>query len=257
MKLNNTDAAQMLEDLDKSRTSSDLYQCLIDTSQRMGFTFFALTEHINTGPSHREPINIVHYPQRWDGMFRRKRLFGVDPVHRASNTRALGFLWSDVPRLIPMSKTDHRIFELARGNGLGDGFTVPSNVPGYLNGSCSFGMKVGQRIDRQDLPMVHFVGTAAFEAARRLQYGRSTQPPTPPRLTDRQLDCVALFCRGLTTAQIAKALNVSAETVVQHIKDAGLRYGVRRRTPLAVRALFDGSLSFTDVMPPKSPHSWG
>lgn len=149
---------------------------------------------------------------------------------------------------------DHIVFELARDNGLGDGYTVPANIPGYLNGSCSFGMKVGHSIDCEQVPVLHFIGTAAFEAARRIYYGRDAQGLSAPRLTDRQLDCVALFSQGLTTVEIGGALNISVETVNQHIKDAGIRYGVRRRTPLAVRALFDGSLSFTDVLPGKSPH---
>ena len=37
------------------------------------------------------------------------------------------------------------------------------------------------------------------------------------------------------------------ETVIQHVKDARDRYGVTKRTLLAIRALFDGQISFADV----------
>jgi LuxR family quorum-sensing system transcriptional regulator CciR len=38
-----------------------------------------------------------------------------------------------------------------------------------------------------------------------------------------------------------------AGTVIQHVKDARDRYGVTKRTLLAIRALFDGQISFADV----------
>jgi hypothetical protein len=43
------------------------------------------------------------------------------------------------------------------------------------------------------------------------------------------------------------------DSVIQHIKDARDRYGVTKRTMLTVRALFDGSISFADIMSRKSP----
>jgi LuxR family quorum-sensing system transcriptional regulator CciR len=36
--------------------------------------------------------------------------------------------------------------------------------------------------------------------------------------------------------------------VVQHLKDARDRYGVSKRTQLAVHALFNGTISFLDVL---------
>lgn len=35
--------------------------------------------------------------------------------------------------------------------------------------------------------------------------------------------------------------------MIQHVKDARDRYGVTKRTLLAIRALFDGQISFADV----------
>lgn len=43
-------------------------------------------------------------------------------------------------------------------------------------------------------------------------------------------------------------LGVSHETVIQHLKHARERYGVQKRALLAVRALFDGLISFSDIL---------
>ena len=72
--------------------------------------------------------------------------------------------------------------------------------------------------------------------------------PPAPQLTDRQIECVALVARGKTDGEIGQILGVGTETVTQHVKDARDRYGVTKRTMLTVRALFDGAISFADIL---------
>src|SRR3546814_18243077 len=58
------------------------------------------------------------------------RALGVsDPVHRASHVTSVGFRWSRMPGMIPFTAEDRRVLALGREQGLGDGFTVPANVP--------------------------------------------------------------------------------------------------------------------------------
>ena len=101
-------------------------------------------------------------------------------------------------------------------------------------------------LDQRQLPLVQLIGSFAFEAARRLS--RQTQAPCEgPSLTERQAECVALVARGKTDWEISQILGIGQETVIQHVKDARDRYGVTKRTLLAIRALFDGQISFADV----------
>ena len=53
--------------------------------------------------------------------------------------------------------------------------------------------------------------------------------------------------RGKGDWEISRILEVSEETVARHIKQACARYGVNKRTLLAIRTLFDGTLTFTDI----------
>ena len=69
-----------------------------------------------------------------------------------------------------------------------------------------------------------------------------------PVLTDRQRDCVLWAARGKSDWEISRILGVGQETVIRHLKQARERYGVSKRTSLAIRALFDGTLTFTDIL---------
>src|SRR3546814_7855465 len=62
-------------------------------------------------------------------------------------------------------------------------------------------------------------------------------------LTDRQRDCVLWAARGKGDWEISRILGVGEETVARHIKLGCARYGVNKRTLLAIRALFDGTLT--------------
>ena len=66
-------------------------------------------------------------------------------------------------------------------------------------------------------------------------------------MTDRQRDCVMWAARGKGDWEISRILEVSEETVARHIKQACARYDVNKRTLLAIRTLFDGTLTFTDI----------
>ena len=69
-----------------------------------------------------------------------------------------------------------------------------------------------------------------------------------PKLTDRQRDCVFWAARGKSDWEIAQILGIGHETVIQHLKQARERYGVTKRTMLAVSTLFDGTISFIDIL---------
>lgn len=94
--------------------------------------------------------------------------------------------------------------------------------------------------------VAQLVGGLAFEAARRIAQPRRAPQPTMP-MTDRQRDCVLWAARGKTDWEISRILGVSHETVIQHLKHARERYGVQKRAHLAVMALFDGTICFSDI----------
>lgn len=227
------------------KDSAALAQLMADITKAMGFRHYALVHHVDLKPAIRS-VHVVDYPPDWVERFQARRLYASDPIHRASHRTNVGFAWSAVQSIITLTAADRSILAEAHEAGLGDGFTIPAHIPGELNGSCSFAMAPGEMLDHRQLPLVQLVGSFAFEAARKIS--RIHEPQSEwPSLTERQAECVALVARGKTDWEISQILGIGQETVIQHVKDARDRYGVTKRTLLAIRALFDGQISFADV----------
>lgn len=236
-----------VSDVSGVATEADLAKALHEITEELGFGYFALTHHVDIRHAPQPAIRLDNYPKDWAEYFDAHGLGSSDPVHRASHLTGVGFAWSKLPGLIELTPRDHEILALARRNGIGDGFTVPAHIPGESNGSCSFATHADLEIRPDKLPIAQLVGAFAFEAARRLWRMRGAVAPPRP-LTDRQRDCVLWAARGKTDWEIAKILGISQETVINHLRHARERYGVTKRTMLAVAALFDGTISFTDVL---------
>jgi len=236
-----------VRDVSEVRAEAELAELLAQISLEMGFAYFALTHHVDIPRAPAPVIRLSNYPDDWVEYFDEQKLGPSDPVHRASHLTSVGFTWSRMSNLIALTPRDHQILELAAGRGIGDGFTIPAHVPGESNGSCSFAAATNCPLSEKHLPIAQLVGAFAFEAARRIWRMRDAILSPLPVLTDRQRDCVVWAARGKSDWEIARILDISHETVIQHLKHARERYGVTKRTLLAVHTLFDGTISFTDI----------
>lgn len=228
-------------------SEDELAAALLPVADAMGFRYFALTHHVDIGRALRPAIRLHNYPAAWVDYFDEHKLGPSDPVHRASHVTSLGFSWADVPRMIEITSADRQLLERAAGEGIGAGFTIPAHVPGEANGSCSFATRAGEPLPYHVLPLAQLIGAFAFEGARRIWRMRSLAPRPQRPLTDRQRDCVLWAARGKSDWEISRILGIAQETVTDHLKQARERYGVGKRTPLALHAIYDGSITFVDV----------
>lgn len=191
-------------------------------------------------------IHLENYPPAWSARFIQNRQFLDDPVLLASLRTNVGFAWDAIPKMIRLTSGQREIFEAAAREGLGTGFTVPANIPGESCGSISFVMPPGRALPERGLLAAELIGAYAFEAARRM---RCPIPETePPRLTERQRECLIWAARGKTDGEIATILGIGEETVTKHMNAARERYDVVRRQQLIVAALFDGQISFLETL---------
>jgi LuxR family quorum-sensing system transcriptional regulator CciR len=234
-----------VRDVRKLDSEEELAAALAEVAAELGFRYFALTHHVDVRRS-SGAIRMHNYPDGWAEWFDSQSLGTTDPVHRASNLTSVGFIWSALPKMIALTRQDRSVLELARKEGIGEGFTVPAHVPGEAHGSCSFACGAGEPFADEHLPLLQLVGAFAFEAARRMRRDRFSDGPI--QLTDRQRECVMWAARGKSDWEIAKVLGVSEATVGEHLRHAYERYGVGKRTLVAVHALFDGTIGFLDVL---------
>lgn len=241
-------AVQFARLVEAANNVDDMAAAMKGVTAKLGFQYFALTHHVDVAALGDSAIRIHDYPLQWADYYDANALAVCDPVHRASHVTSVGFCWSNIPQMIPLTASDKHILAMGREEGIGDGFTVPAHVPGEARGSCSFANEASRPMPERMLPLAQLAGAFAFEGARRLWTARGHLPAPPaPVLTDRQRDCLLWVARGKGDWEVGRILGVSEETVARHIKQACERYGVNKRTLLAIRALFDGTLTFTEI----------
>lgn len=214
---------------------------------RIGCSWFALSHHVDFLAAPRKGIRIHNYPEDWARWFDERKLGLTDPVHRVSQRRVAGFLWQDMAELIAPRPEDASILQRARRHGIYDGLTIPAHLPGEAHGSVTFAWDADGSASADALCFAQMIGAFAFEAARRTARSLAEAQRPRPQLTGRQLECVRWAARGKSDWAIAQILGLSEATVREHLRHARARYAAPTRTSLAIRALFDGLISFGDV----------
>jgi LuxR family quorum-sensing system transcriptional regulator CciR len=232
------------------RELGQLEERLIRMTRDLGFDHFALGHHVDLRASAEDALRLSNYQSEWIERALTERYYANDPIHRASTRTATGFLWSDVAKLIHLTRRDREILKAARGYGLSEGFTVPVHVPGEYRGTCSFGASSFERLVLNALPLATMISSYAFEAGRRIlrdQRQMPSQSDAVPILTDRQHDALVLVARGKADSEIAQLLGISPATAHEHVENIRRAYGNAQRPYLVVRALFDGQISYGEV----------
>lgn len=242
-----SDVQTFVREANRVSRLEDLKHLLTGMVEALGFQHVALVHHVNLAGPPAKAVEIVDYPEAWKAQVQGLGYFSDDPVLAACQRSAAAFRWSEVDRIVALNPRQREILDAAAGSGLGDGFTVPVNVPGEFLGSCSFGVRRGLELPEQALPAAQYVGCFAFEAARRIRRA-AVADSERPKLTPRQFDCLVLAAQGKSDWDIGRLLGISPETAHQHIETAKRRYGVATRTQLVVRALFESQLTFADVV---------
>lgn len=217
-------------------------------TRELGFDYFALLHHASLASPRPGLIRLDTYPPGWGGELVARGLIGADPVHHACARTNVGFAWAELPGLAVIGRRQREIFEQSRRFGIGDGFTVPANVPGEPGGSCSFAVRPDRELPRDRVRSAELIGAHAFRAARRIHdYPASGRRP---ELSPRERQCVRLVAAGKTDWEIAAILRISVETAHQYVKRARAAYDVVSRAQLAACGLRDALVSFDEAIPP-------
>jgi LuxR family quorum-sensing system transcriptional regulator CciR len=246
-----SDVNSFIERSRQCRTADDLRRIMEAITLEMGFHSYALFQHArHFSWTNTRLLAISNYSRAWLEYFFEQKFTSEDPVHVASYRTSIGFRFNQIPTLIALSDRQREILAATRREGMTDGFCVPAHIPGETNGTCTFVVRDSAPLPEANLPMAQLVGGFAYEAARQIQSSGEDVLRNSPSLkvTTRQLECIVLVARGKTDWEIAKILGVQEQTVSDHIDAARMRCGVSRRTELVVHALYNGYITFNDIL---------
>jgi DNA-binding CsgD family transcriptional regulator len=225
-----------------------LAMLVADAARELGFDHFALLHHASLCCDTARLIRIDNYPGGWEQELRANDLIGDDPVHLACGRTNIGFCWTDLSSLVPLTARHRDILDRSARFGIGQGFTIPANVPGEPGGSCSFAVRAGRPLPQARLLCAEQIGAHAFGAARRIHdypaLGRA------PHLSRRELQCLRLVAAGKSDWEIARILGIGEETAHGYVKRARAAYDVVSRTQLVVHGLRDARIGFDEAIPP-------
>jgi LuxR family quorum-sensing system transcriptional regulator CciR len=225
-----------------------LRDLLAEVARELGFDHVALLHHASLAGGSPDLIRLDTYPVGWEDDLAAQGLTGADPVHQACLRTSIGFAWAELPALAELGLRQRQVLERARRFDIGDGFSVPANIPGEPAGSCSFAVRVGRSLPRKLLLCAEQIGAHAFHAARRI-HGYLARPRRP-HLSRRERQCVRLVAAGKTDWEMAAILGLSVETVRQYVKRARAAYDVVSRAQLVACGLRDGVVRFEEAIPP-------
>jgi LuxR family quorum-sensing system transcriptional regulator CciR len=234
----------------KAEGMADLRTLIADACREIDLDYFALVHHIRFGRPTTNAVRLSNYPAEWVAKLRQKGLLN-DPVLRAAERASVGFRWNRLEELISLDESDRILFRQWERHGLGDGFTVPSHVPGEIFGSSHFVVRRGREFPEAMIHAAQSIGCFGFEAARQLN-ARAAEPSEsyvePAPLTERQRECLVFAARGKSDSVIAQLLDIRPRTVNEHIEAAKRRYSVATRSQLVVRALFRSEILYSEVL---------
>jgi LuxR family quorum-sensing system transcriptional regulator CciR len=215
----------------------------------LGFTQVAMGHHVDLLHPPQGAIRMTNYNEDWISRGLERGYFADDPIHLASTRTVHGFLWKDVGRIIRLTPRHKQVLAEAPAFGLGAGFTVPVHLPGEYHGTCSFAAPSLDVLRRDALPIAQLCGTFAFETARRIMRRKLKLEQTEmPDLRPRELEALILVGQGKTDTEIGEILGVTRATAHGHVENARRAYGNAQRAFMIVRALFDGQISFADLL---------
>lgn len=236
-----------IDGMRRAKTPAALHDELCALTDKLGFDHYALAHH-SSDARRADTVALGSYPALWVEEMVERRYYADDPVLIAAQSTARSFAWSEMAAMIRLTPKHRRQLELGARAGLEEGVTVPINLPGSLPASCTFVVADRERFPEDAMPHAHYAACFAFDAARRLTEAHPPESPSAPPLSTRQLDCIVLVSRGKSDGTAAQLLGISPDTVHQHVETAKRRLGVATRPQMVARALFDGHLSYADIL---------
>ena len=204
-------------------------------SREMGFHHYALIHHDDLRTARPDRVDLKDYPDAIVESLIGQNRYRRDPIIRGCIFADGAFLWSDLPRIIPLDRHDRISLELGMREGLNEGITVPYVKLGDCMGSCTFaGMRRPEGAHRY-LGASQMIGIFAFQAARRLLSGNLSVVSALPKLHPRPRDCIILAGRGLSNKQIARELGLTPRTVDGYMTAARRLFDAHGRSSRASR----------------------
>lgn len=237
-------------DVEKAGSLDTLHSLMVAVAQGIGFEHAALARHVHVPSGLMQPEIISNYPRRWQELFQRRDFGLASPILAACQRSGGAIRWMDLEKIIPITRIQREYLQEARKMGLGSGCTIASHMPDMPTVSAHFVVADNADLKTRPFMLAILLGTAVGQRARNLWRAQlpDAAAETGERLSPRQVDCIKLVARGMTSWEIATVLGISDQTVSEYLTDARRRLAVSNRAQLVLKALKQGYIMLDDVV---------
>ena len=237
-------------DIETATSLDQLHSKMVVAAGNIGFDYVAVARHVQVQSGLLRPEIISNYPAQWQDLFKKRDYSLTNPVLAACQRHGGALRWMDLEKIIPLTRIQREYLAEARNMGLASGCTIASHMPDMPTVSAHFVVRDNAELKPRPFMLAILLGTAIGQQARNLWKSQLPDAAAEPseRLSPRQVECIKLVARGMTSWEIASALGISDQTVSEYITDARRRLVVSNRAQLVLKALKQGYIMLDDVV---------
>lgn len=180
-------------------------------------------------------IQFFDFPEEWVNRYISKAYYKDDIVLKSILKNTGPYLWKNLDK---SDKRNRQIYAEAKEFGIYDGMTVPFTLPGYYPGGINM---AGEHVDisPDSYHVLHLM--AEYYLWKIIELGQGNNYlPILPKLSPREIECLALMAKGKSDSMIGKILALSPRTVSSYMENIRTKYNVHTRTQAVAVAVFIG-----------------
>ncbi len=219
------------------RPPDALFDHITAITHRMGFDHCAYGMRAPIPFAQPRILMFHNYPESWQRRYQDKGYLDIDPTVRHGLASLEAYVWPAQK----IAEGDVEFWAEASAHGLRDGLSMP-----VLTNNGIRGMFTVTRSTTDSDPywaeklewLSNIVHQGMSKAVIHQSYAEGR-----PRLTDRELEVLKWTADGMTSGEIADAINIAERTVNFHINSAVAKLGAPNRTAAVVRAVMMGLIT--------------
>ena len=221
----------------RAKSVDALFEIFIDAMRAIGF------DHINFSVIAAHDISRIHwgfgrintYPQAWQTYYEENNCRRIDPVARCATSTFRPFYWSELARILPLTRKQERFLRDAENAGLHNGVGVPFKGP--MSQVAGIALATSEPVAK-DLPPLDLIVAYCnqfFEVFRAF-VATASDLPQSAILSDRECQVLEGIVKSMTDTQIAEMLGIKASTIDSHLRCIFRKLKVRNRTAAVISA---------------------
>ena len=220
------DALDFIERLKPLSKVSAVMHAVEAAFSRFGFETIILTGLPNPDQEFSQMVMAKRWPAEWFDIYTQQNFDRADPLIRHCRRSVNPFEWSEAPYNAEREPRAAEVMRRATDFRMTRGFIVPIHgLTGYESAVSLGGVDLD--MNSRSKPALHLMAMYAFEQIRHLL---APARRAPRMLTGRERETLAWASQGKSAWEIGEILNITQQTVEEHLATAGRKLGASNRT---------------------------